>query len=137
MTVVYHDLEHNTNKAFMKGAPERVLEACSFNAKGGPLTSTEIDHVLDLMDNLASEGLRVLALASRTLKSDCLSRDAVETEMTLLGLVGIYDPPRAESLASVQECQRAGIVVHMLTGDHISTATAIAKEVGIITPTTL
>jgi P-type Na+/K+ transporter len=137
MTVVYHDLEHNTNKAFMKGAPERVLEACSFNSKGGPLTSTEIDHVLDLMDNLASEGLRVLALASRTLKSDCLSRDAVETEMTLLGLVGIYDPPRAESLASVQECQRAGIVVHMLTGDHISTATAIAKEVGIITPTTL
>lgn len=56
--------------------------------------------------------------------------------MTLLGLIGIYDPPRSESFASVQECQRAGIVVHMLTGDHIATATAIAKEVGIITPST-
>lgn len=54
--------------------------------------------------------------------------------MTFLGLIGLYDPPRVESLASVQECQRAGIVVHMLTGDHISTATAIAKEVGILTP---
>ena len=79
---------------------------------------------------------RVLALASRTLKDESLARDHVETEMTLLGLVGIYDPPRAESLGSVQECQRAGIVVHMLTGDHIATATAIAKEVGIITPAT-
>jgi Na+-exporting ATPase len=137
MTVVYHDLKHNANKAFMKGAPEHILEACSFNAKGGPLTSIEIEHVLNLMDNLASEGLRVLALASRTLKSDSLARDAIETDMTLLGLVGVYDPPRAESLASVKECQRAGIVVHMLTGDHISTATAIAREVGIITPTTL
>jgi Na+-exporting ATPase len=56
--------------------------------------------------------------------------------MTLLGLIGIYDPPRPESLGSVQSCQRAGIVVHMLTGDHIATATAIAKEVGIITPST-
>jgi len=56
--------------------------------------------------------------------------------MTLLGLIGIYDPPRAESLGAVQECQRAGIIVHMLTGDHIITATAIAKEVGIITPST-
>ena len=56
--------------------------------------------------------------------------------MALLGLIGIYDPPRAESLSAVQECQRAGIVVHMLTGDHIITATAIAKEVGIITPST-
>lgn len=137
MTVIYHDLEQNTNKAFMKGAPERVLDACSFNTKGEPLTSLEIDHVLHLMDKFASEGLRGLALASKTLKSECLTRDAVETEMTLLGLVGIYDPPRPESLASVRECQRAGIVVHMLTGDHISTATAIAKEVGIITPSTL
>ena len=56
--------------------------------------------------------------------------------MTLLGLIGIYDPPRPESLSAVQECQRAGIIVHMLTGDHITTATAIAKEVGILTPST-
>lgn len=56
--------------------------------------------------------------------------------MTLLGLIGVADPPRPESLQSVQSCQRAGIIVHMLTGDHIATATAIAKQVGIISPTT-
>ena len=56
--------------------------------------------------------------------------------MTFLGLLGVSDPPRPESLASVQSCQRAGIMVHMLTGDHITTATAIAKEVGIITHST-
>ena len=51
----------------------------------------------------------------------------------MLGLIGVSDPPRHESLASVRSCQRAGINVHMLTGDHITTATAIAREVGIIT----
>jgi P-type Na+/K+ transporter len=75
-------------------------------------------------------------LASKTLKQESTIREQVESEMNLLGLIGIYDPPRAESLGAVQECQRAGIVVHMLTGDHIATATAIAKEVGIITPAT-
>ena len=59
MTVIYHDLKHQTNVAFMKGAPERVLDACSYNAQGGPLTSIEIDEVLHLMDRFASEGLVV------------------------------------------------------------------------------
>ena len=63
-------------------------------------------------------------------------RDDIETGMTMLGLIGVSDPPRHESLASVQSCQRAGINVHMLTGDHITTATAIAREVGIITSST-
>ena len=65
-----------------------------------------------------------------------MERQHVENEMTLLGLIGISDPPRPESAGSVQSCHRAGIIVHMLTGDHIATATAIAKEVGIITPGT-
>ena len=63
-------------------------------------------------------------------------RDDIESGMTMLGLIGVSDPPRHESLASVQSCQRAGINVHMLTGDHITTATAIAREVGIITSST-
>lgn len=77
-----------------------------------------------------------MALASKVLKEETLDRAKVESEMTFLGLIGIYDPPRPESLNAVQECQRAGIIVHMLTGDHITTATAIAKEVGILTPST-
>lgn len=61
-----------------------------------------------------------------------MDRETVENNMIFLGLIGIRDPPRPESLDAVQSCQRAGIVVHMLTGDHISTATAIATEVGIL-----
>ena len=57
MTVIYHDLEHNMNIAFMKGAPERVLDACAFTAQGDILTSIAIDEVLHLMDRFAREGL--------------------------------------------------------------------------------
>ncbi|KAL2150373.1 hypothetical protein VTH82DRAFT_6936 [Thermothelomyces myriococcoides] len=59
-------------------------------------------------------------------------RSAVEKELTFLGLVGLYDPPRVESAAAVRRCQQAGITVHMLTGDHVKTATAIAYEIGIL-----
>ena len=60
------------------------------------------------------------------------TRESVERDATLLGLVGLYDPPRDESRAAVRECHKAGIKVHMLTGDHPETASAIAKAVGII-----
>ncbi|KAL2157262.1 hypothetical protein VTH06DRAFT_6302 [Thermothelomyces fergusii] len=59
-------------------------------------------------------------------------RSAVERDLGFLGLVGLYDPPRVESAAAVRRCQRAGITVHMLTGDHVKTATAIAYEIGIL-----
>src|SRR5271169_1328205 len=85
---------------------------------------------------MSTNGQRVLALASKNVKDGIFEREHVENEMVLLGLVGISDPPRPESLGSVQSCHRAGIIVHMLTGDHVATATAIATEVGIITPET-
>ncbi|KAF9943603.1 Na+ ATPase, partial [Mortierella alpina] len=85
------------------------------------------------------KGLRVLTLAYRKFEVlpgvdlvHELSREEVESNMVFLGLVGIYDPPRAESRPAVLECYEAGIRVHMLTGDHPSTAAAIAKEVAII-----
>eukprot|EP00741_Cyanophora_paradoxa_P005095 tig00000857_g4937.t1 len=96
---------------------------------------------------MAERGLRVLALAGRELPaSDPLAgalavaggggeapeRAGVEEELTFLALVGIYDPPRGETAGSVAVCQRAGITVHMLTGDHASTAGAIARQVGIV-----
>jgi len=75
---------------------------------------------------------RVLALASRWMGGDCLERRETESNMMFLGLVGISDPPRAESVHAIESCRRAGITVHMLTGDHIYTAIAIAKEVRIL-----
>lgn len=116
-----------------------------------PLTDEIKEKVISQMDSFAGQGQRVLAVAMRTwngnfkAKLDAVNRahktdknadeelrNEVESGLTLLGLVGIYDPPRDESKGAVRECAEAGIKVHMLTGDHPATATAIAKEIGII-----
>jgi potassium/sodium efflux P-type ATPase len=148
MTVVYHDLQTGNNIALMKGALEYVLDGCVYDTEGNPFTEDSKTKILQLMDHFASEGLvffsylcplsdqRVIALASKNVEDGIFEREQVENEMCLHGLIGISDPPRPESLGSVQSCHRAGIIVHMLTGDHIATATAIAMEVGIVTPTT-
>ncbi|ORY98377.1 hypothetical protein BCR41DRAFT_364239 [Lobosporangium transversale] len=134
---------------FMKGATERVIGSCTSwregnvehrleEEKGGDRARFE-KMVFDNMDTLAEKGLRVLTLAYRKFEAvpgvdlvHGLERDEVESNMTFLGLVGIYDPPRAESRPAVLQCYEAGVRVHMLTGDHPSTAAAIAKEVAII-----
>ncbi|PKI84473.1 P-type Na(+) transporter [Malassezia vespertilionis] len=141
MAVIYTNVHTNEHRALMKGAVEHVLKACNeIRMPGGdePLTEEAQELVLRNMEALAKQGLRVLALAQRTLsdaeaeKGDTLQREAVESSMTLVGLAGIYDQPRPESKGAVETCHRAGIEVHMLTGDHPGTACAIAEQVGII-----
>jgi Na+-exporting ATPase len=145
MSVIFRQRKANPEKgynewAFMKGAVERVLSACShIQLKDGkvPLDEFWNETVLSNMEALASQGLRVLALASRewvdhVKEWNSYPRSDVEREMTLHGLVGLYDPPRPETAKAVGECHRAGINVHMLTGDHPKTARSIAVEVGII-----
>ncbi|KAF3767192.1 ATPase activity protein [Cryphonectria parasitica EP155] len=154
MSVIYNAPEGNPfgvssshSLVYTKGAVERVLDLCSTVGVGEdqcPLTDDLKDKVLAQMDSLASQGLRVLAIASRawdgrfksitanTQANDDTMRSQIESELTLLGLAGIYDPPRRETTPALAECASAGIKVHMLTGDHPATATAIAKEVGII-----
>jgi len=73
MTVIYHDLVHKTNIAFMKGAPERVLDACSYTAQGGHLTSIAIDETLHLMDRFANEGL-VMSLLTELIAESSSTR---------------------------------------------------------------
>ncbi|GJJ74479.1 P-type Na+/K+ transporter [Entomortierella parvispora] len=156
MSVLYRSPDTAQNQAgdhliFLKGATERVLGCCSRYRSGDQeRTLTEGDEkdggreqfeamIINKMDALAEQGLRVLALAYRNYRAapgvdlvHDLDREEVEQDMTFLGLVGIYDPPRAESRPAVLKCYDAGIRVHMLTGDHPSTAAAIAKEVAII-----
>lgn len=126
MSVVF---ENNGEKyIFMKGALERVIDAC-------PEYATDEDKrrvLLKNMEALASQGLRVLAMGSRRTEDVSENRLEVECDIQLLGLVGLYDPPRGESAGAVAECHIAGINVHMLTGDHPATARAIAQQVGII-----
>ncbi|CAO3652733.1 unnamed protein product [Cunninghamella blakesleeana] len=128
--------------AFLKGATERVLERCTGVQIGNDvkyMNQQQLeDYILPQVEELARGGLRVLSLATRNIKAegpiafDTFKREEIEEDMTFLGLVGIYDPPRPESKDAVRRCHLAGIDVHMLTGDHVATATAIAREVGIL-----
>lgn len=155
MTVIYDApesesgsiIETEQSMVFTKGAVERVLDLCSHVGTGAeqqPISDELKENVLEQMNSLASQGQRVLAVAYRpwdgryvakshaTPAEDEQIRTSVEKDLILLGLAGIYDPPRRETKASIGECSQAGIKVHMLTGDHPETAKAIAKEVGII-----
>lgn len=111
----------------VKGAPELVAARChGIDPAGVAATS----------DDLAAQGLRVLAVATRTLPAGPLPRDVdaltgLVADLTFEGLVGIADPPRPEARAAIGACRRAGIAVKMITGDHARTATAIARELGI------
>jgi len=119
---------------FTKGAPESLLPRCTLVA-GADGTQQPLDtaQALALAMTLAARGLRVLALARRTGPADpsAQSSDAVENDLTLLGLVAMADPPRPEARAAVAECRAAGITPVMITGDHPATALAIARELGI------
>lgn len=126
---------------FTKGAVERVLESCTsvkWTADSGPIPLDENiqAEILQNMEALARSGLRVLALACRehTLGSaeETPPREEIEKDLTLCGLIGLYDPPRPETAGAIEQCHRAGISVHMVTGDHPGTARAIAQQVGII-----
>ena len=140
MSVVYKS-STGEKHVFTKGAVERVIDLCTTIGTGEyrtEMTPEKKDFVLNQMTILADQGLRVMAIARRTI-SDFpdksivqVPRDTIENALTLLGLAGLYDPPRLETKDSVRECTTAGIKVHMLTGDHPSTAKAIAKEVGIL-----
>lgn len=129
MTVVYARPSGDVD-VYTKGALEAIM----------PLLDASDDVRAEFTaeaESLAAEGLRVLCIAHKTIRgSDSLKTDraAAESGLTPLGLAGLYDPPRSETAGAVQKCKLAGISVHMLTGDHIKTATAIAHEVGILGP---
>ena len=140
MSVIFEETATSQKYVFTKGAVERVIGSCPtlFTADGETHLTKEIEEdILKNMEALAALGLRVLALASRPwegsiTKGEDLNRNEIESNLVFRGLVGIYDPPRPESHGAVRQCQKAGIQVHMLTGDHPGTARAIAGEVGIL-----
>ncbi len=128
-----HDVE-GRSMAYAKGAIEKLLPACRgmLAAADGeaPLDAAAVEATAALM---ATRGLRVLALARRQLAAgDELTEAAITTDMVLLGLVGMIDPPRARAIGAVRTCHAAGIRVKMITGDHAETARAIAGQIGIV-----
>lgn len=119
---------------FVKGAPENILDMCNTQriAEGGvgPLNK---NYWLENAENIAAKGQRVLALAVKLVGSsvDEIDFADVGSDLILLGMVGLIDPPRADAIKAVAECQAAGIEVKMITGDHAGTAAAIGQQVGL------
>jgi len=126
--------ENNNHFAFMKGAPETVIEHCNnvLSSHNSILLDDKIrSRILSVNNEMAVNGLRVLALAYKKIDSDDFNEDYVENQLTFIGLVGMMDPPRTEVIDAITKCKSAGIDVVMITGDHKLTAEAIAKEIGI------
>uniref|UniRef100_A0A7S1QL75 Cation-transporting P-type ATPase N-terminal domain-containing protein n=1 Tax=Neobodo designis TaxID=312471 RepID=A0A7S1QL75_NEODS len=162
MSATYKDAKTGEYFLTTKGAPERVLNLCKwkYTAKvkdhlEGDVPTAQLDDLTEedkveinaTITRFASRGLRTICITRRNNEAnlgggpvnigegetiDKYSREDVESDLIFLGIVGIYDPPRVESKLSVNICQRAGIKVRMLTGDHFATATAIAKEIDIV-----
>jgi Ca2+-transporting ATPase len=125
--------------AFVKGAPEVIIERCS-KIKGAdgdePLSADDRAGMLEASAAMAADALRVLAFAVRRLESysagDSGDGARIERGLTLLGLIGMQDPPRPEARAAIQKCKVAGIQTVMITGDHPDTARAIGRELGLV-----
>jgi calcium-translocating P-type ATPase len=119
---------------YTKGALEALLPFCSRVQLSGdvcPLSTELQKEFLLAQDNLAAEGLRVLAFAYRTVP-ERYDRDHLEEGLILSGLAGLEDPPRPEVPAAIGRCKDAGIKVIMVTGDHPHTAQAIARQIGLV-----
>lgn len=145
MSTIYLDTQENQVISLTKGAVERILDSSisyipspeTDPSTTAPLTEAIKNAFLVKAEELASQGLRVIGMAQRTfptLSIDGITREDAEKDFTFLALAGIFDPPRPETLGAVRACKEAGIVVHMLTGDHLTTACAIAESVEIIRP---
>ena len=119
---------------YVKGSVESVLSRCRDAYDSGPeprlLDQASVHREVEEM---AARGLRVLAFARKvvTAPSQSVSHADVADGLTFLGLQAMMDPPRQEAIAAVRACQKAGIQVKMITGDHVTTATAIARQIGL------
>ena len=132
---------HKTDKGivqYTKGAPDEVLKLCTHyieNGKAVPMTDAKREEILAANKAMADRALRVLAASERlwdAVPADC-SPANLEKDLTFIGLTGMIDPVRPEVKAAIEECRGAGIRPIMITGDHIDTAMAIARELGILT----
>jgi P-type Ca2+ transporter type 2C len=141
LMATFHEMEEDGRKVvrcFVKGAPDVLLARSSqIRDVDGSMIPADSgrDRVLAENDRLAGEGLRVLAVASRDIDRAGFDTDRPLLEevqgLTLLALIGIVDPPRKEARDAIARCKEAGIRARMITGDHATTAAAIAAQLGI------
>jgi P-type Ca2+ transporter type 2C len=136
MTTIHHSVDHEV--AFVKGAPREVLQLCSHilvDGESQPLSETIRADVMSTNDEYSRRALRVLGIARRELpaRSRAYTAQAIEQDLTFLGLIAMMDPPRPEVEQAIQTCRQAGIRIVMITGDYGLTAESLARRVGMVT----
>ncbi|MEU7642191.1 cation-transporting P-type ATPase [Streptomyces sp. NPDC039016] len=135
MSTVHRAPNGEIFRVHVKGAPQELLARCTdidWRGERRPARDELRAEVIAANDELASQGLRVLAVAWRPATDPGPAQDEAESGLTLLGLVGMQDPPRPEVSDAVNACRHAGIRIVMVTGDHPLTAEAVARRVGIV-----
>jgi len=132
MATLHHD-HAGHGFIYVKGAPEKILEMCHQQRMRGDDVPLDHSYWKTAMEAMATHGQRLLAIAFKPalVSQQSLNFSDVEGELTLLGIIGIIDPPREEAIRAVHTCQNAGIRVKMITGDHAITACAIGLQMGI------
>ncbi len=135
MTVIFRNKTNKKIEAYVKGAPDMLLNKCSRvyeNGRVRKITCKDKERILHINDAFANNALRVLGLAYRQIRGikKCLIEN-VEKDLVFVGLSGMIDPPRIDIKESVKECKKAGIDIMIITGDHALTTKAIATQVGL------
>lgn len=133
MGVVVED-ENNMRFLIVKGAPELLLPRSSFYLnKAGKQRLEDINQIEKAVNEMADKALRTIAICMKPLsKGDSLEVDFLEKDLTFIGLFGMIDPPRKEVKSAIEACKQAGIKTVMITGDHVKTACAIAKQIDLL-----
>lgn len=137
MMTTVHRLEEGEYIAYVKGAPEVIVRQSSYilsGTKEDMLTDAKREELLAVNERMAGNALRVLAMAYKRLPSNYeqLSNEEIERDLTFVGFQGMIDPARPEAIEANRRCEKAGIKTIMITGDHRLTATAVAKEIGML-----
>lgn len=133
MTTVHQTPEGRV--AYSKGAPELVLGSCRYIYASGrerELTDEDRESLLSAGRGMSDDALRVLGLAYKRLADSGEITEAIEEDMVFTGLAGMIDPPREEAKEAIERCDQAGVKSVMITGDHKTTAVAVARELGLL-----
>ncbi len=136
MTTVHNSPERGY-RSVTKGAFDFMLSRCTHyyqDGKQSPLTTRDKKRLNSVNNSMTEKALRVIAVAYKNLPENNknIKKEALEEDLTLIGLIGMIDPPREEVKSAVAVCRQAGIKPVMITGDHVLTAQAIARELGIL-----
>ncbi|SEN61575.1 Ca2+-transporting ATPase [Amphibacillus marinus] len=135
MTVVMQD-EHQQHIAIVKGAPDILLDrirSIELSGRAQPFDQVQRKRIEDQIQKMANQAYRTIAVCIKPVRASVTANhEELESGLTFLGLIGIMDPPRAEAKQAIEQCKKAGIKTVMITGDHASTARAIAQQLDLM-----